>query len=157
MNALSVDLDIITVSEIDDDIMISEGISHFKGFNCNWLVVGSLFQGQAISESNQSVDLKFSFALFPGSDGEESANKVSINGKELVAAVSSINSTEIEETGLGEIVPILFFDCMINKAVDIVFVPVSFDGKYFHLADFSFCLEHSVVGKDTGSEEKCQK
>ena len=37
MDALSVDLDVVGVGEVDEDIVVGKGVSHPEGFYCNWL------------------------------------------------------------------------------------------------------------------------
>ena len=159
MDAFAVDFDVIAVGEVDEDVVVVQGISHLQGFYCHWFVVGSLLEGQSVAESDECVDFEFGFALGPGGDGEEGADEVSVDGEELETSVGPFDCAEVEEAGLGEIVPIFFLEGVINKFVDVVVVPLALDGQDSHLALGFLGLEHSsgdynAAGEEEGQEEE---
>lgn len=141
VDALSVNLDIITVGKVNDNFVLIELISNLEGFNSNWVVVGSFLEGKSISESDEGVDGESGFSLSPGGDGKESTDKISVDGEELIATISSVDSTEVKEAGFGEVVPVLFFDGMINEVIDVVVVPFTLDRQDFHFVT-TFSLQH---------------
>ena len=157
MDAFAVDFDVIAVGEVDEDVVVVQGISHLQGFYCHWFVVGSLLEGQSVAQSDEGVDFEFCFALGPGGDGEEGANEVSVDGEELVASVGPFYCAEVEEAGLGEVVPIFFLEGVINKFVDVVVVPLALDGQDSHLALGFLGLEHSSGGYNAAGEEESQE
>ena len=157
MDTLSVDLDIVGIGEVDEDIVVGKGVSHPEGFYCHWLVVCSMVESKSVAQSHEGVDFEFSLSLGPGGDGEESSDQASVDGEELVASVGSVDCAEVEEAGLGEVVPIFFLEGVINKFVDVIVVPLTLDGQDFHLALGFLGLEHSSGGYNAAGEEESQE
>ena len=70
-----------------------------------------------------------------------------------MTSISSIYSTEIKETSFGKIIPIFLLKSMINKTVNVVLAPLSFDRKHLHFSNFRFMLQHPVIAKNAGGKE----
>ena len=107
--ALSIDLDISTVSDLNYNLLGSQTVSNFEGSQVHWFIVGSIFLSVSVSESNKGVNLERRVSFSPGGDGEEGAYNISVDGQKLIFVVSSVDMSEIKEAGFGEVVPIFLF------------------------------------------------
>ncbi len=107
--ALSIDLDISTVSDLNYNLLGSQTVSNFEGSQVHWFIVGSIFLSVSVSESNKGVNLERRVSFSPGGDGEEGAYNISVDGQKLILVVSSVDMSEIKEAGFGEVVPIFLF------------------------------------------------
>ena len=58
MDAFSVDFDVIVVGEVYQDVVTGQLVSDLEGSDCYWFVVGSVVDSEAVSQSDQSVDLE---------------------------------------------------------------------------------------------------
>lgn len=107
--ALSIDLDISTVGDLNYNLLGSQTVSNFEGSQVHWFIVGSIFLSVSVSESNKGVNLERRVSFSPGGDGEEGAYNISVDGQKLIFVVSSVDMSEIKEAGFGEVVPIFLF------------------------------------------------
>lgn len=114
---------------IDDNHVFvgSEVEGDNEGVDVNRVVVGSTAFFEAVSESDEGVDLELLVVLGPGGDDEEGTNDVSVDGEEEDSD-GRVDAGFVEGDGVSQVVPVFFLEEVINL------------GRYFEQGHFGLSL-----------------
>lgn len=160
---LSVQLNVSAIIDINQILSRSQTIPETREPQVDRLVIGIAILSEAISQTDQGVDIEGGGLVLPGSDSEEGAHDVAVDCQELVS-ISALHCSHIQQTGLGKVVPIFLTEGVIHELVNIISVPFSLgrelvpaEGRAEGVGRLAvLCLLGRRVGKDEcqqGEEE----
>jgi len=121
---LSVQFHIPAVVDIDQVLARTKAVPKSGQSEIDGFVVSPAMLGIAVSQPDQSVDIEAVRLVLPGGDGEEGADNVAVDGQKLIS-VRPLHSGNIDEAGLGEVVPVLLPEAVVHKAVNVISIPLT--------------------------------
>lgn len=103
-----------SVSVDDDHVLIrTEGQTNNERIDVDGVVVGSATSFITVAESDEGVDLSLLGGLGPGSDDQEGANDVPVDG-EVEVFQGRVNASFVDGVSVSQVVPIFGFEEGVN-------------------------------------------